>query len=585
MMRPRSLVSRFTLVLVALTVLFLLAFPRAAAAQNAKVEASAKALQKKAMEEDYLATDFAKAKDKLDKAINACGADKCSAPTRALLKRDLGTVLVGGAIDKDAGVAAFAEAMKIDPNVALDKDTKTKEIEAAWNEAKKGGGGGGTPAAPSGPAPVGDFVHTPVPVQQYRTPVPIYVEYAGTEKLVKVIARYRGLGMTEWKPVELKKTGESGWGGLVPCADVQVGALSYFVQGFNAENDPVAIAGDRNNAYKVSIQREAIQGEPPHLPEQAPPKQCQDTGDCPPNFPGCKQPKKGETKGDEEPDGKDEGEECEDDGECKSRSCEKVKGESTRTCGSDAARKMPRIWVGGMLSFDFTMIPSQDDVCKLHPRDANDKDTSAGGFPLNDVGYYCTADGSDYPTPRPAPNATASSETNEGNGAITLGKSNKVTGGAAPSNLRILATFDYAVNTNILVGARAGIVLITYPGEYAVQDGKRSALTPFHLELRGTYVFGKDPLAKKGLAPYAFFGAGLSTWETKVPVTVIETTKGSRSVDAWHITGPGFIGIGGGIRYAFTPTAAFMGGLRAAFAFGNAFVPSFAPEVGMQFGF
>jgi len=47
-------------------------------------------LSKKAMDEDYLATDFAAAQAKLEKAMAACGADKCSAPVRAEVRRNLG---------------------------------------------------------------------------------------------------------------------------------------------------------------------------------------------------------------------------------------------------------------------------------------------------------------------------------------------------------------------------------------------------------------------------------------------------------------------------------------------------------------
>jgi hypothetical protein len=73
--------------------------PRAAA--QGKAEAPAKALQTKAMDEDYLTTEFAKAAEKLDKAIKPCGDDQCGAPLRATLHRDLGVVQIGGQIDKE----------------------------------------------------------------------------------------------------------------------------------------------------------------------------------------------------------------------------------------------------------------------------------------------------------------------------------------------------------------------------------------------------------------------------------------------------------------------------------------------------
>ncbi|MDF2695063.1 MAG: hypothetical protein K0S65_3446, partial [Labilithrix sp.] len=219
------------------------------AAAQGKAEGPAKALQKKAMEEDYLATDFAKAQEKLEKAIAQCGTTNCSPALRSRLKRDLGVVQIGGGIDKDKGIANFVEAIKLDPSVALDPDIKTKDLDAAFADAKKragtGGGaaangnGGGAAGGGAGAItgqPQGDFTHTPVAEQQVRTAIPVYVEYSGEEPLVKVIARYKGFGMLEWKTAELRKMGDKGWGGVLPCPDVQQGTTQYYIQGFNANN-------------------------------------------------------------------------------------------------------------------------------------------------------------------------------------------------------------------------------------------------------------------------------------------------------------------------------------------------------------
>jgi hypothetical protein len=102
---------------------------------DAKTEATAKALQKKAMDEDYLATEFAKAAEKLEKAVAACGTDKCSPAVRAQLHRDLGVVQIGGQIDKEKGIGNFVAAIKLDPATALDPDLRTKDLDAAFAEA------------------------------------------------------------------------------------------------------------------------------------------------------------------------------------------------------------------------------------------------------------------------------------------------------------------------------------------------------------------------------------------------------------------------------------------------------------------
>lgn len=564
-----------------------------ALAQNAKVEAAAKALQKKAMDEDYLATEFAKAAEKLDKAVAACGNDKCSAAIRAALHRDLGVVQIGGQIDKEKGIGNFVAAIKLDPATALDPDLRTKDLDAAFAEAKKragaGGGGGGGGAAGGGGGggggqPAGDFVHEPAAEQQVRTPIPVYVEYGGEEQLVKVIARYKGFGMTDWKTVELKKMGEKGWGGLLPCVDVQQGTTQYYIQGFNAANDPVAVGGDRNNAYKVKVTREKV-AEPPHLPNQSAPTQCADTGDCPPNFPGCKSAKGGAVVGPPEPTGKDGGEFCEEDSECKSKECKNSKCTDFEGGGDHKVRKL---WIGVSVAFDYTLVPSADDVCKLNPP----SDPNAPLQPINGSNYYCVnGDGSDYPF-RPVQSQAQTSAGQENN-RLVVGTSDKVSGGGAFGNIRVMASIDYALNMNILLGARLGYVLNTYPGQAAKDDGK-AFRPPVHLELRGTYLFGKDALTKK-VAPYAMVGAGVSTFETAVKVSVVEnpnplgtpptTGKTAKDVDAWQIAGPGFLTFGGGARIGLSERAAFMLGARINLAFGYAFAPSIGPDLGIIFGF
>ena len=564
-----------------------------ASAQN-KVEAAAKGLQKKAMEEDYLMTEFAKASEKLDKAIAQCGTDKCGAPLRALLRRDLGVVQIVGAIDRDKGVANFVEALKLDPKVQLDPDLRTKELDAAFAEAKKKAGSGGGAAPPAGggaaaPAgggeqPAGDFVHEAVAEQQIRTAIPIYAEYGGEEQLVRVVARYKGFGMTEWKTVELKKMGEKGWGAVLACGDVQQGTTQYYLQGFNANNDPVATSGDRNNPYKVKVTREKV-AEPPHLPGQPPPSQCADTGDCPPNFPGCKKAGGGEVSK-QEVKGKDGGEFCEEDSECRSGTCK-----DSKCTEPEGPSKAPKIWVGLHGAFDFAFVPSSNDVCKLNPP----SDPANPLLPTNDKNYYCVAnDGSDYPY-RPSGGGDSNARRTE-NDNLVAGVSDKVAGGSAFGNVRIMASIDYAATPNLLVGGRLGFVLNKYSAEAAGIDGKTFA--PIHLELRGTWVFGQDPLAKKGFAPYVFGGAGVAPFEAAVKVSVVEKTtprpgstcpantdRHCQDVDAWNLAGPGFFTLGGGGRYAFTPRAALMGGLRFNVAFGNATTPSIGPELGVVFGF
>ena len=549
-------------------------FLSSAAFADKATESQAKALQKKAMDEDYLATDFSKAADKLTKAITLCGADKCSPAIRGALKRDLGVVDIGGQLDKDAGMTAFVDAIKIDGTLALDPDLKTKELEAAWDAAKKKAGGGKTvvpEGGGGGEVPSGDFNHSPVIEQAVRTPVPIYAEYTGSEQLVRVIARYKAFGMTEFKPLELKKM-SNGWGGTVPCVDVVQGSLQYYLQGFNAQNDPIATAGDRNNTFKVPVKTK-IDSDPPHLPDQAAPSQCADKGDCPPGFPCAKAG--GETKAPEESGGtKLEGEDCEESNECKSNECKSSKC----TAPEDQSTKFPRVWIGVSGSLDLNFLSSAQDVCLLDNT----------GLPLNTSGYYCTnSDGSNYPS-RNYGTPPDTDKNGAQNKLLSAGKAGSVNGGTVVGNIRVDLSFDYAVTRNALVGARLGLVLGRYPGTAYGNDGGFTLQVNF--EGRFTYLFlpgGVTSLVN--VVGFAMVGASQYDGEVDVPVT--ETgTPGTKTVQAWHTSGPLYGGVGGGIRLALP---AGKGGKYIAaqlapkfiYSFGNGGTFAIEPELALQFGF
>ena len=268
--------------------------------------------------------------------------------------------------------------------------------------------------------------------------------------------------------------------------------------------------------------------------------------------------------------GKEADADCEEDNECASNKCKSNKCTKPEDKSSGGYKK---IWVGVSVGVEFTLVGSADDVCKL----SQDQNAS----PLNGAGYYCVdSGGNDYPD--------RNDHTGAQNASIVKdGKTDKVSGGGTFGNIRLLLSFDYAFTANIMAGVRAGVILLRYPGSAASNDGKASSLGPVHLEVRGTYVIGKDALAKAGVAPYVMVAAGYGEFSGKVAVSVRETgTAGTKQVDAWALGGPVFAAVGGGIRYAFSPRAALLFGPRVNFAFGNAgLTPSFGLEAGMQFGF
>lgn len=509
-----------------------------AGAADKRAEAAAKDAIKKASS-DYLATDYDAAATRLARAVKICGAKKCKPPTKAALLRDLGTMQFRGG---DVGTAkkTWADAFKLQPDIKLNPDYDTADLHAAFEDARGGGG-------PMGEQPGGDFAHTPAGEQKVNTPVPVYVEYPGSSgNVARVVVKYKGTAMSDWGRVDLKRMG-SGWGGMIPCNAVTKGVLRYWVQGFDDGGDPAASSGDPKHPFSVEI-KDDIDGEPPHLPGQAAPKGCTEDTDCPPGLPGCASEESKPAEGSGGGGGEEE--------------------ESTAEKPAAAPPgSYARLWfgIGGMI--DFISMPAGQEVCALNPGTA---------APLNNAGYYCTnPDGSDFPS---------RTDNGQQNSTLISGKqAGNVGGGLQPGDVRVFFTFDYALSPSILVGARFGYVANAYTGNAAVKDGKAFG-TPIDLEARGTYLFGKQPLASVGFAPMVFAGLGISEFDGHT--TTIVTTTTQQPVNAWVTDGPFFVEVGAGVRYAISLRAGFTAALRVNGALGgNGFLPTYGPEVGVQYGF
>jgi hypothetical protein len=629
--------------LVALTTLA----ARPALGADANIEKQARALQKRAVEEDSLNVNYPEAVKKLAAAIGKCDGDKCNASLKGALYRDLGAMLILGGSSVDDGRQAFAKALGLDPSLDLDPAYKNPMLEGMWNDAKRkasggggaaaagggggagagggdntaaagggetGGGGGG--AAGGGGAQTGDFAHVPAPAQLVRTPLPIYAEYSGSEKLLRVVVKYRGPGMTDWKPVELRRM-DSGYGGLIPCKDVTEGNVQYYIQGYGTSDDPVASSGSRSKPFSVAIKSE-LAGQGPSLPGQEPPRQCaESTGatDCPPDFPGCKAKKKGEgdechRNGECESgqcagglcvDKKGEGEDCDADADCSSGTCSDSKctapkkgseescdsdddcgsgtckdgkcGGGSKKSGGGGGSKYHKIWIGLGVSLDLVSLPQASNVCKLN---------TMGTAPLNTAGYQCVD-----PTTSanfPGGSSVVNNQFDNGGAAAT----DSLSGGFVPGNLRILATFDYALGMNALLGARVGYVLFTDPA-----SNPGPAFAPVHVEARFTYLFGQNALTS-GFSPMVFAALGAGEFDANIGVTATLTAAngagglpaGPRPENAWLTAGPFFGALGVGGRLMLGSNLAATLALKGEGAFGGSAGSLFgvAPELGMQLG-
>jgi hypothetical protein len=525
----------------------------ASTAMAAPKDAAATKLADDAINTDYLATNFAEAEKKLRNAAAMCAANACTPQVRARVLRDLGVVLIAGLGRAEDGRKAFVEALEADPDLALEKALTTTEIDRIFRAAKTGGsvpagkGGGASPAAAAHAG--GDMVHTPAAEQLALTPVPIYVELPAGIVAVKVVARYKPYGTSEWKTLELRRLG-NGYGAEVPCRDVgsTTGDFVYFVQATDAAGDVVSMSGSRATPNKVPI-KNALSGEPPHLPGVAPSSKCADSADCPPGLPGCPTGKAVAKKGwgatceqetecgeglwcnngvcdtgakADADDVKASGRICDQNGECDP-------GETCNTrahvCERSATDKPKRVWLSLNLGQDISLVSSQPDVCGTPEK-----------LPASQ--YTCIdQDGFGY---QGVPQAAGT-----GNG-------NAINGGFNLATTRITGGFDYLIADNVTIGARLGYVFGTGPGR---------TLSHFHGEGRAAFWFGKDPFSRERVRPFLLVAGGIAEVYDKLDVPIVETDlrKGvydTQTLTVWRRTGGAFAGGGGGVMI---PTGAGQG--------------------------
>jgi hypothetical protein len=549
---PRRL-PKTTLAALAAFVFLALFAPQAARAQDRRIEASAKQTLKRA-HADFSAADYDGGLARLLKASRACGTIRCSAPTRAALLRDTGVMQLRRGNGAKAA-QLFLEARKVDSHVDLVAPYDAPDIRAAWSGAPGATGGPEATVADTTPQPTGDFSHTPASEQAENTPVPVYVEYAGSDSVASVVVKYKGASDTDWQRLSLVRMGR-GWGGVIPCSGARAGILHYYVQGFDSGGSPNALSGDPKRSFHVPI-RHALVGQPPSLPGQVPPVTCAPGQEEAPVAPAEKAPAAGPLQ-------------CIDDSQCNGGVCTDGRCAEPEPERRDESRTtFAHFWFGLSLSLDIAWLPSGQDVCKL----------TSLATPLNPQGYYCTnpGDGSDFPSLQsPAQNNTLTQP----------GTAGQVSSGPAVGNVRFLGSFDYAFNPNWLLGARFGLVMHSYTGSGAVTQGKAFG-PPIEAELRATYVLGKNALAHAGFSPLAFLEGGVARFDAVRDVNVTQAgIPGPLPKRAWRTGGPAFAGVGAGARYQFSQRIAFNAALKFTSAFGgNGLFWALGPEVALQYGF
>jgi hypothetical protein len=592
--------SRALSAVIVASAFFLGLVPSASAGPKDK---DAEKLLKLAIDEDYLNAEFPKAEKKLKDAVTKCGASGCSPELLGKIHIALGTVYGVGLSKPDEAKEEFTLALKADPNAALDPALSNKDLQNIFAAAKAGAGGGTTappppkPPTPAGPPSGGE--HTPPPESQVNTPVPIYVEPSDEVPLAKVVLKYKPFGETQYKSVELKKVGK-GWGGEIPCDGVTTtGDIRYFFAYTGTDGEAAGSLGSSKEPFKTTIKND-LEGDPPRLPGRKPPDQCKRKEDCPPGLQGCPEAgAKPPTKHGDKPWGSscDASEECKEGLSCVNGTCEEGKGGDDDK-GEDKDKKKRMNLIGLGVQFDVLALKGSAHACD-------------GSDPVYECYVHGVANTQFFGVP------------------VSLGQAAKTDGiqaGGAFAGARILIGYDRQLvkKIGLSIGLRAGYAFggpgapsnlnaaqVSNPmAQQLLQMEKRpnppqagaSAFKPYHVEVRATYHVLNSMMDDKKFRPYVFIGGGAGQVNGMVQVAVCDAnrttsdpTSGAdchipsiptilRNVDAYQLTGLGFVEFGVGTTFGITPL--FGIAAEAKFMF---MVPTFgfnfAPNIGPVFNF
>jgi hypothetical protein len=512
-----------------------------------KDEEAAK-LNDEAIMNDYLTLNLDAAVSKLQKAIELCADGACSKTVLAKVHRDLGVVYIAGMQKRDEALAAFIAALKVDPNIALDKDLSTPEAEQVFAEAKGQSAEAPPPEekAPAGPPPQSDEIeHTPPTEQAVLTPVPIHVSLPEGVAVGTVRVRYRPFGGSNWKTIDLDKSAR-GYGGYIPCLDVgsATGDLSYYIEVLDGDDKVVATSGSEGEPHRVAIKNE-LSGESPHLPGKPAPAQCQDASDCPPEFPGCG----GGVEDEEE---------------------EEKLGDQV----------LNWFFLSGQI--DFLLMPSTDGACLKNPS----------------VPYECYyGDGQQRIVDgfAPTPNTLFAEP-----GGIdpTTGKlvgAGNVGGGLALATMRAIVGFDRAFLKNFSGGVRLGFAFNGGPTTDSTKGNK--SFFPMHLEAGVAYWPMPNNFARTGFRPFVRLGGGMAQVHAKLTSPILDMRRSeltnappqpangaNPTVEIWKKSGTFFGSLSLGTMFAIAPNHGPMLELKALVLFPDSGMGA-AAQLGYAVGF
>ncbi|MBM4358521.1 MAG: hypothetical protein FJ096_10480 [Deltaproteobacteria bacterium] len=313
----------------------------------------------------------------------------------------------------------------------------------------------------------------------------------------RVLVHYRLWGVPDWTAIELRRVGVE-FHGAIPCLEVGSvsGPLRYYVRVHDERGKVIATGASRASPHVIAVKQDrALDATASQVAK------CPDPGDCPPGLPGC-------------PSERVVALQCHDDEDC----------EGGETCGfRGLCEKTQRRYhqVGVAIAQDFGLFDASA-ACALPAQEHE--------------GTSCHRD----------------------DGAPYIGNPAYVARPLAVGQgmTRVVAAYDRVVAENTLVGVRVGWAFL---GEATAARGAASFI-PLSVGLRVAFATGEDPFVRPGLRPYGFVTAGFGQFDIAARTRVREIPSAPsfqggndlvQSLAVHKRAGDAFVGVGGGLGYAF----------------------------------
>jgi hypothetical protein len=224
--------------------------------------------------------EFEKARELLKKALDFCQMSGLAQhPIVARTHVHMGVVIIEGFKNRELGMKQFAEALAIEPGIALTPSLATPELNEAFDDAKAGGGGGPTPSsaetglpAPSRetpedrPAPAatarptsssgsssaGFTYHTVSEVKQGNA-IRITVNVDEGLKFHKVVLAYRPQGTSEFLGRQMDPVGPGAYSAEIPDHATTGSSVAYYIEAEDDDGQPVANRGTEERPLVIQL--------------------------------------------------------------------------------------------------------------------------------------------------------------------------------------------------------------------------------------------------------------------------------------------------------------------------------------------